>query len=338
MSRHNQFKTPAPGNAAAPPGPDAPHWIPTDYRWDRFPEEIRQAVQRVLNPAYRRFVLEAPGELERSMGLTLVHLMWLELCGQVQLAVAAADSHSIEAICQDPDRLIDRHLHLVATKCQTAELLVKLRVMTEMLNPPAPQLPPPAATVPESDGNDLPSPGTDRRLVGRGAGGEGSESHVTTAAGGEHQELPSPGTDRRLVGRGAGGEGSPSSAATEAARDRNELPSPSGRGAGGEGSASHVTTAAGGEHQKLPSPGTDRRLVGRGAVGEGSPSHVAPPPDPADSDAPTAFLNYLLARSAAPSEIEAAQGRSSSLTMEKSKTASQLKAPRDPNNGNIQNC
>ena len=59
--------------------------------WQLLPDGVRRAVSRVLAPAYRRFVLDAPGELERSIGLTLVHLMWLEVCDQVRLAEAAAD-------------------------------------------------------------------------------------------------------------------------------------------------------------------------------------------------------------------------------------------------------
>jgi hypothetical protein len=111
-------------------------------------QELRQAVPRILAPAYRQFVLDAPGELERSIGLTLVHLIWLELCGQVQLAVVAADPSSLDAILQDPGEMIDRHLRLATIKCQTAELLVKLRVVNEALDRPqrtlVPALAPPA--------------------------------------------------------------------------------------------------------------------------------------------------------------------------------------------------
>ena len=146
-TRRRKTRTAAPDNVAAPRDPDVPYWLPADSRWDHLPEEIRQAVPRILTPAYRRFVLDAPGELERSMGLTLVHLMWLELCGQVQMAVAAADPNALAAILQNPDDLIDRHLHLVATKCQTAELLVKLRIMSEMLDRPAPARASPAAAL-----------------------------------------------------------------------------------------------------------------------------------------------------------------------------------------------
>lgn len=174
MTRSKKPKTKDP---SPKPDPDLPYWLPTDHRWKALPEELRQAIPRILTPAYRRFVLEAAGEMERSMGLTLVHLMWLELCGHCQLAVAAANPESIHAILQNPDDLIDRHLRLVATKCQTAELLTKIRLLDEML------------------ARQLPSPS------GRGAGGEGSQlpPPFGTAAGGD--SLPSP------FGRGAGGEG-----------------------------------------------------------------------------------------------------------------------------------
>jgi hypothetical protein len=159
-------KKPRPSrDAPAERDPDVPHWLPAGDRWNDLPAEIRQAVPRILVPAYRRFVLDAPGELERSIGLTLVHLMWLELCGQTQLAVAAADPTALAAILQNPDDMIDRHLHLVTTKCQTAELLVKLQVMNQMLQrPPAPvqpALPPPLAVR-----------GREERAEGRGERGE----------------------------------------------------------------------------------------------------------------------------------------------------------------------
>ena len=101
------------------------------------PEDMRQMVSRILIPAYRRFVLDAPGELERSVGTTLVHLMWLELCGQVQLGKVVADPKSLEAILSSPEQMIDRHLRLTMTKCQTAELLLKLQMVKGMLQHPS---------------------------------------------------------------------------------------------------------------------------------------------------------------------------------------------------------
>ena len=101
------------------------------------PEDMRRLVSRILTPAYRRFVLDAPGELERSVGMTLVHLMWLELCGQVQLGTVIADPKSLEAILSSPEEMIDRHLRLTMTKCQTAELLLKLQMVKGMLQHPS---------------------------------------------------------------------------------------------------------------------------------------------------------------------------------------------------------
>jgi hypothetical protein len=83
-------------------GLDVPHWLPAGTCWDKLPENVREAVSRFVAPAYRRFVLDAPSEIERSIGATLVHLMWLKLCGQLQLAQAAADPHSLEALLQNP--------------------------------------------------------------------------------------------------------------------------------------------------------------------------------------------------------------------------------------------
>jgi hypothetical protein len=121
--------------AESPPEPDPnlPHWLPVGDDWGSLPKSIRQAVPQILTPAYRRFVLEAPGELERSFGLTLVHLMWLELCDQAKL-VAATDPNSLDAVLGNAEQLTERHLHLVSAKCQTAELLVKLRLLGETLD------------------------------------------------------------------------------------------------------------------------------------------------------------------------------------------------------------
>lgn len=148
--------------------PDVPHWIPTGKHWDDLPPNIRQAVPRILAPAYRRFVLDAPGELERSIGLTLVHLMWLELCDQIQLAMVAGNPAGLDAILKNPEDMIERHLRLTTVKCQTAELLLKLRVVTEALErPPASPVP---ALSPPVNPMSLPSYITQANLTDSQAG------------------------------------------------------------------------------------------------------------------------------------------------------------------------
>jgi hypothetical protein len=106
--------------------PDLPYWLPSGDSWNELPREIRDAIPRVLSPAYRQFVLDAPNQLERSLGLTLVHLLWLEVCDHVRMALAVADPSSLAATLANPDRLIGRHLNLITAKCR-AELLLKFR-------------------------------------------------------------------------------------------------------------------------------------------------------------------------------------------------------------------
>ena len=110
-----------------------PPWLPAGTCWDKLPETIRDAVSRFVAPAYRRFVLDAASEMERAVGNTLVQVMWLELSAQVQMAQAIADPDPLDALLQDPEQMLDRHLRLAGVKCRTAELMVKLRVINESL-------------------------------------------------------------------------------------------------------------------------------------------------------------------------------------------------------------
>ena len=89
-------------------------------------------------------MLDAPNELERSIGTTLVHLTWLELCGQVQLARVLANPDSPEAILESPEPMIDRHLRLAKVKCQTLAFLARLRAITALpaVHCPLPTFPP----------------------------------------------------------------------------------------------------------------------------------------------------------------------------------------------------
>ncbi len=113
--------------------PGLPYWVPTGENWQNLPDGVKRAVSQVLAPAYRRFVLDVAGEIERSIGLTLVHFMWLEVCAQVNLAEAAANPGSLTAVLGDPNQMMDRYMNLATAKCQTAEFLVKLRLVGDAM-------------------------------------------------------------------------------------------------------------------------------------------------------------------------------------------------------------
>ena len=112
-------------------GPEIPHWLPRDHRWSAIPPDIRQNILRILAPAYQQIVTEAPNEIERSVGATFVHLMWLEMCDQAKMATAVADPTGLDAVLQNPNEMIDRHLRLVGVKCKTAALLIKIQSLRQ---------------------------------------------------------------------------------------------------------------------------------------------------------------------------------------------------------------
>jgi hypothetical protein len=141
------------------PNADVPYWVPAGSLWRAISPGTRRAVEDLVAPAYRRFVVEAQDELERSLGLTLVHLLWLEICDQVAIGPAVADRLSAAALVEDPAQGVERHLRLVATKCQISELMFKMRAVEAALRattpaPLPPPLPLPALGV-ESDGDGV---------------------------------------------------------------------------------------------------------------------------------------------------------------------------------------
>ena len=87
--------TPGPKTPQVPRPAGAPYWLPVGPFWDRLAEGVRRAVGEILEPAYRRLVVEARDELERSAGMTLVHLMWLEICDQSHLGDTVGDWQAI---------------------------------------------------------------------------------------------------------------------------------------------------------------------------------------------------------------------------------------------------
>ncbi|MEN6452414.1 MAG: hypothetical protein ABFC96_18150 [Thermoguttaceae bacterium] len=134
------------GDDPAQAGPELPDWLPAEA----LPPNAQEAAGAIA-AAYRRFVRDAPGELERAIGASLVQLMWIELVNQGRLATALGNPSSVEAITYDTDQLTDRALEFLGAKCATAELMLKIRMADEALNrltalpaaPPLPLLAPP---------------------------------------------------------------------------------------------------------------------------------------------------------------------------------------------------
>jgi cell division inhibitor SulA len=90
---------------------------------------LQWAVQEILTPAYRQLVLEAPDELERTAGLSLVHLIWLELSEQAEMGPVIAEPDRLMKSLNDRAGLIARHLQLLSAKSEMAQLLTRIRAI-----------------------------------------------------------------------------------------------------------------------------------------------------------------------------------------------------------------
>ena len=103
-----------------------PFFVPSDINFDDLSEELKAAIGGVIDPAYRQLVVEAGDELARSVGVTIVHLLWLEIIDQFELAEEL--DHALRPSATDKrQKLIERHLRLVNAKSKAGNFLLRLR-------------------------------------------------------------------------------------------------------------------------------------------------------------------------------------------------------------------
>ena len=111
-----------------------PSWMPDGPLWELFSPGFRHTIQEVLAPAYRQFVLDVTDPIERSVGMTVVQLLWLEAWNHEQLVGSfAPSSDPLLMELAQPHERISRHLELVAAKCHATELLAKVRLLRQTL-------------------------------------------------------------------------------------------------------------------------------------------------------------------------------------------------------------
>ncbi len=106
--------------------PNHPYCIPPGVDIDRFPADVRTAIRRVINPAYRELVDQVRNSLQKSAGLTVIWLMWLEILDQIQLGHSLTTARSITQVSEEREQLITRHLRLVGSKIKASSFLLRL--------------------------------------------------------------------------------------------------------------------------------------------------------------------------------------------------------------------
>jgi len=112
--------------------PLRPYFVPGGVDFDALSEELKAAIAGIVNPAYRLLVLEARDGLEKSAGVTVVHLLWLEILDQLDLAESMQKPpHPGES--EERGKLIERHLRVVGAKSKASHFLFRLRELRRKL-------------------------------------------------------------------------------------------------------------------------------------------------------------------------------------------------------------
>jgi hypothetical protein len=122
-----------------------PYWIPAGADFHAWPDDLQRAVVDLVNPSYFELVSRAQAGIARTIGLSIVHLMWLEIIDHMNLAgdalpltspsatpsveqvLAALEATSAPRPGLSRDELIERHLRLVGAKLKACTLLTALR-------------------------------------------------------------------------------------------------------------------------------------------------------------------------------------------------------------------
>ena len=92
---------------------------------------MRQAIPLIIEPAYRQFVVQAADAMERSLGLTMVHLLWLELLSQTDLARDYAEVISVLKLPINFSGLMAEYMKLVHVKLKVGAFLLRLQEFRE---------------------------------------------------------------------------------------------------------------------------------------------------------------------------------------------------------------
>jgi hypothetical protein len=99
------------------------------------PKEVRAAVAEILDPLYEQLVVGVPDALEKSTGLTVVHLVWQEILDQQKLGQGYQDDPLLESL-GNREEIFARHLQLIDVKVKASYVLVRLRELRHLWDTP----------------------------------------------------------------------------------------------------------------------------------------------------------------------------------------------------------
>jgi hypothetical protein len=133
MTREKKATTTVPGLPAMPGSAmtsdqgRSPLWVPQGVDLEVVPEEVRQALAEVVQPVYERMVLQTDDPLERSLGVTIAHLLWLEVLQQFDLKREYVQVSAVLGLSGNRGPMIEQHLRIIYSKVKVGGFLARLR-------------------------------------------------------------------------------------------------------------------------------------------------------------------------------------------------------------------
>jgi hypothetical protein len=110
-----------------------PLWAPGGVDLKIVPSEVQQAARQLIQPLYNQFVLNSSDPLEKSLGVTISHLLWLEILEQFDMKREYTQVNAVLNLPGDRHETIDRHLRLIDSKLRVGYFLTRIREQQKRL-------------------------------------------------------------------------------------------------------------------------------------------------------------------------------------------------------------
>lgn len=108
-----------------------PIWMPRGADLSQVPDELREAAMRIIKPMYEESVLWSDDPLEKSLGVTVTHLLWLELIQQYDIRREYTTVNATLGIPYPVHGAIEQLLRTIGSKVRVGHLMLQIRKLRE---------------------------------------------------------------------------------------------------------------------------------------------------------------------------------------------------------------
>ncbi|MHB1035326.1 MAG: hypothetical protein ACYC35_24830 [Pirellulales bacterium] len=117
--------TPAETHEPATGDPSVPFWLPDGETLQALPAGSPQALAEIVQPVYRQHVLQAGDSLNKALGLTLVHMLWLEILEQLERKRQFTEVDARLGLPADNRDAITRDIRVLDAKVRLGRFLLR---------------------------------------------------------------------------------------------------------------------------------------------------------------------------------------------------------------------